>query len=65
MASFDEFKVLALKLKDELARRAADLPEQALQQLAQARNEKAGQRGDHVAAGTTSHRSPPMCGIAA
>ena len=35
MASLDELKVLALKLKDELARRAADLPDVAVQQLVQ------------------------------
>jgi hypothetical protein len=35
MASFDELKALALKLKNELARRAADVPEIVVQQLVQ------------------------------
>lgn len=35
MASFDELKSLARQLKDELARRVAQVPEQVLQQLAQ------------------------------
>lgn len=33
MASFDELKSLALKLKDELARRAADVPDIVVQQI--------------------------------
>ncbi len=35
MASFDDLKSLAMKLKDELARRAADVPDLVLQQLVQ------------------------------
>jgi hypothetical protein len=35
MATFDELKALASKLKDELTRRAGDIPDQVLQQLVQ------------------------------